>query len=71
MGGREEGRDGEQEGAKQLHHSKLRLEKGMASHSSFLAQEISRTREVWQATVHGIAKSWDTTELLSTKLDIS
>ena len=44
--GWEEGRDGEQEGTKQLHHSKLRLEKEMASHSSILAREISRTREV-------------------------
>ena len=34
--GWEEGRDGEQEGAKQLHHSKLRLEKEMASTPVFL-----------------------------------
>ena len=44
--GWEEGRDGKQEGTKQLHHSKLRLEKEMASHFSILAREISRTREV-------------------------
>ena len=29
------------------------LEKGMATHSSILAWEIP-----WQATAHGIAKSW-------------
>ena len=31
------------------------LEKGMATHSSIL--ENPRNREVWRATVHGVAKS--------------
>ena len=33
-------------------------EKGMATHSSILAWRIPWTEEPWQATVHGIAKSW-------------
>ena len=35
------------------------LEKGMAAHFSILAWRISWTEdpEVWQATVHGVAKS--------------
>ena len=33
------------------------LGKGMATHSSILAWRIPMDREVWQATVHGIAKS--------------
>ena len=32
------------------------LEKGMATHSSILAWEIPWTG--WQATVHGVTKSW-------------
>ena len=32
------------------------LEKGMATHSSIL--ENSMDRGAWQATVHGVAKSW-------------
>ena len=32
------------------------LEKGMANHSSTL--ENSMDRGAWQATVHGVAKSW-------------
>ena len=35
---------------------KYPLEKGMATHSSILA-ENSVNREAWQATVHGTAKS--------------
>ena len=34
------------------------LEKGMATHSSMLAWRISILRGAWQATVHGLAKSW-------------
>ena len=33
------------------------LEKGMATHSSILAW-TSMDRGAWQATVHGVAKSW-------------
>ena len=42
------------------------MEKGMATHSSILASEIPWTREVWRATVRGLAKSRsDTTERLT------
>ena len=34
------------------------LEEGMAAHSSILAQRIPIDRGVWQATVHGVPKSW-------------
>ena len=34
------------------------LEKSMAIHSSILAWRILMHRGVWQATVHGVAKSW-------------
>ena len=34
------------------------LKKGMATHSSILCLENSVDRGGWQATVHGIAKSW-------------
>ena len=34
------------------------LEKGMATHSSILAWRIPMDRGAWQATVHGVAKSW-------------
>ena len=34
------------------------LEKEMAIHSSILCLGISRDSEAWQATVHGVAKSW-------------
>ena len=34
------------------------LENTMATHSSILAWKISRDRGAWQATVHGVAKSW-------------
>jgi len=34
------------------------LEKGMTTHSSILAWRIPMDRGTWQATVHGVAKSW-------------
>ena len=34
------------------------LEEGMASHSGILAWRIPMDRGAWQATVHGVAKSW-------------
>ena len=34
------------------------LEEGMATHSSILAWRIPMNRKTWQATVHGVAKSW-------------
>ena len=34
------------------------LEEGMATQSSILAWRIPRDRGAWQATVHGMAKSW-------------
>ena len=37
---------------------KIPLEEKMASHSSILAWQISMDRGVWQATAHGVAKSW-------------
>ena len=34
------------------------LEEGMATHSSMLAWRIPMVRGAWQATVHGVSKSW-------------
>ena len=34
------------------------LEKGMATHSSFLAWRIRLDGGPWGATVHGVAQSW-------------
>ena len=34
------------------------LEKGMATHSNMLAWRIPMDRGAWQATAHGITKSW-------------
>ena len=34
------------------------LEEGMATHSSIPAWRIPMDRGAWQATVHGVAKSW-------------
>ena len=34
------------------------LEKGMATHSSFLAWRIPMDRGTWWATVHEVTKSW-------------
>ena len=34
------------------------LEEGMATHSNILAWKIPMDRGSWQATVHGVAKSW-------------
>ena len=34
------------------------LEKGMTTHSSILAWRIPKDRGTWQATVHGVLKSW-------------
>ena len=37
---------------------KIPLEEEMASHSSILVWRIPMDRGAWQATVHGVAKSW-------------
>ena len=37
---------------------KIPLEKGMATHSSFLAWRIPMDREMWWTTVHEVRKSW-------------
>jgi len=34
------------------------LEEGMATHSSVLAWRVPMDRGAWQATVHGVVKSW-------------
>ena len=34
------------------------LKKGMATHSSILVWRIPMDREAWQATAHGVTKSW-------------
>ena len=34
------------------------LEEGMATHFSTLAWRIPTDRGAWQATVHGVSKSW-------------
>ena len=34
------------------------LEEGMGTHSSILAWSFPVDRGAWQATVHGVAKSW-------------
>ena len=34
------------------------LEEGMDTHSSILTWRIPMDGRVWQATVHGVAKSW-------------
>ena len=34
------------------------LEEGMATHPSILAWRIPIDRGAWQATAHGVAKSW-------------
>ena len=34
------------------------LEEGIASHPNILAWRIPVDRGAWQATVHGVAKSW-------------
>ena len=34
------------------------LEEGTATHSSVLAWRIPMDRGAWEATVHGVAKSW-------------
>ena len=34
------------------------LEEGVATHSNNLACRIPMDRGAWQATVHGVAKSW-------------
>ena len=39
------------------------LEEGMTIHSSILAWRIPIDRGAWWATVHGVAKSWNTTEV--------
>ena len=42
------------------------LEKGTATHSSVLAWKIPMDRGAWQATTHGVAKSWTQLKRLST-----
>ena len=37
----------------------------MATHASILAWEISMDRGAWQATVHGVIKELDMTELVN------
>ena len=44
------------------------LEEGMATHSSILAWRIPMYRGAWWSTVHGLAKSQDTIEWLSTNM---
>ena len=34
------------------------LEEGLATHSRILAWRIPMDREPWEATVHGVTKSW-------------
>ena len=34
------------------------LKESVATHSSILAWRIPRDRGAWQATVHGVSKSW-------------
>ena len=34
------------------------LEEGMATYSNILAWTISMDRGAWQATIHGVTKSW-------------
>ena len=41
------------------------LEKEMATHSSILAWKNPKDRGAWWASVHGVAKSWDTSERLN------
>ena len=43
------------------------LEEGMAIHSSILAWKNPMDRGAWQATLHGIAKSWTRLKLLCTQ----
>ena len=33
-------------------------EEGMATHTSILAWRIPKDRRAWQATAHGVTKSW-------------
>ena len=47
----------------------LKLEKEMATYSSILAWRIPMDRGAWQATVHGVAKSWTRLKRLSTPLN--
>ena len=46
------------------------LEKGMATHSSILAQKIPWTEEPGEATVHGVTKELDMTEWLTRRRSI-
>ena len=43
----------------------------MATHSSILAWKKSMDRGAWGATVHGAAKSWDTTERLTSQASVT
>ena len=41
------------------------LQKEMATHSSILAWKNPKDRGAWWASIHGITKSWDTSERLN------
>ena len=41
-----------------LHSWVYLLQEGMVTHSSVLALRIPMDRGAWQATVHGVTKSW-------------
>ena len=46
------------------------LEWGTETHSSIHAWRVPMDREAWQATVHGVTKSWTRLKRLSTHMHI-
>ena len=48
---------------------KVPLKEGMATHASILAWRIAMDRRAWQATVHGVPKSWTQLKRLSTQVN--